>query len=337
MNNNRIAILAFVAVALSASVGCGQSNDDKQKAALGLGALSSSTPACGAVLGQSSTSLVWPDAPQTARIGYVGSLSSNANCARGSAPLRSLSYPKSVAVDAAGNAYIADRGGVSVFDTTSGKVRPFAPEVADARGIAAVDGKVYIVDNAQKKVLVYAQAGNLIGTIGGGELVNPQGAAWDKVNGRLYVTELTGALYGYSANGAQVFAATGLSMPSQVAVNSKGNVYVINNSAKRVMVYNAAGAVIGGWGSYGTAAGNFIRPKGIAIDSEDHVYVTDAAFDNFQIFDESGKLLLWVGQAGAKEGEFNLPGLIAIDSQDRIYVADFGMHRVQVFQYLSAN
>lgn len=305
-------------------------------------------PTCNAALTEASSSIVWPAAPDKARVAYVGILQDNTNCARGEAeqPL-ALSYPKGIATSPDGLVYTSDRNGVRVFDAKKARMSPFADQAPNqarnARGLAvAPDGRVFVADAERRRVLVYSAENRYLGEIGtDSDIKNPQGLAIDANRGRLYVADAgLDAVQCFSLDGTLLFSIAStpkqvIGVPTQVAVNSHGEVYVVHQGIPKVLAFDADGKALGGFGREGVVPGTFVRPKGIAIDSEDHVYVSDAAFDNVQVFDRQGQLLLVVGQSGGGKGELNLPFMLTIDKSDRIYVAEFGNHRVQVLQYLS--
>ena len=313
---------------------------------LGLAACAEPDP-CKAVLPEGPSSLVWPAAPSPARIGYVGVLQDNTACKLGPSetPL-SLSFPKAIAAIPDGRVLVSDRAGVRAIDPKTGHMSPFADKVPNeaqnARGLAAgSDGRVYVADASRRRVLVYSADDRFLREIGApGDLERPQGVALDEARKRLYVADAgKNAVLAFGLDGAFLFAIEStpevpIGIPTQVAVSSRGELFVVHQGAPKVLVFDSEGNPLRAFGEEGNAAGQFVRPKGIAIDSEDHVYVTDAAFDNVQIFDREGRLLLFLGQAGEGKGEFNLPFMLTVDANDRIYVAEYGNHRVQVLQYL---
>lgn len=314
--------------------------------ALGLTSCAASADPCNAVLPDAPSSLVWPASPEKARLAYVGVLQDNTACklAPTETPL-SLSYPRAITAGPDGRIFVSDRAGVRAIDTKTGHMSPFANaaghEAQNARGlVAAPDGRVFIADAKRAAVVVYSSSNQFLAEIGAGLLERPQGVALDEERGRIFVADSAkNAVFGFGLDGAHLATIEStdqqqLAIPTQVAVNSLGEVHVVHQGAPKVLVYDAAGKSLHAFGDEGTGTGQFVRPKGIAIDSEDHVYVTDAAFDNIQVFDREGHLLLPVGQAGEGKGEFNLPFMLAIDTHDRIYVAEYGNHRVQVLQYL---
>ena len=148
----------------------------------------------------------------------------------------------------------------------------------------------------------------------------PGGLAVDHTRRRLYVADaklnkvlfydlhslqLVKAIGGSSASGEP--EAAKFSAPTNLALDSRGRIYVTDTWNCRIQVFDPEGNFVLAFGTQGVQPGRFVRPKGIAIDSEDHVYVVDSEFNNFQIFTPEGKPLLFVGSAGTGPGEFTLP------------------------------
>jgi len=309
-----------------------------------------------------TSNLVWPLPPEKPRVKFIKIFHSNLDVEKKGALIREilgedrarlkLEYPKAVAVDSIGRIYVSHRYGILVFDEAGEKVYRFgnAPgpgQVKNAWGMdISPDNRVFIADTELKRVLVYDTTGKFLYAIGrDGDFGRPIGVAIDSSRMRLYVTDVKrNALYAFDLNGQSLFSvmpgqdappSERLSVPTQVAVDSQGYIYVVDQMGTKINVYGPEGKFVRNIGyGLGVVPGQFVRPKGIAIDSEDHVYVTDAAFNNFQIFDREGKLLLFVGAGGPRPGQFDLPSMLCIDRQDRIYVVDRANHRVQVFQYL---
>jgi DNA-binding beta-propeller fold protein YncE len=63
--------------------------------------------------------------------------------------------------------------------------------------------------------------------------------------------------------------------PTDIAVDSLGNVYVADSNNNRIQKFNGNGNFITKWGSLGAGDGEFDGPVGIAIDSSGNVYVAD--------------------------------------------------------------
>lgn len=167
-------------------------------------------------------------------------------------------------------------------------------------GVAVYHGRVYVSDTAQHSVAVFDIPGQRFFRIG------------DDDN------------------------AGKLRMPIGLDVDGKGNLYVVDNSAKLVQVYSADGKHLR------TLAGDgkwFERPSGIAVDAEgSRIYVVDTGGigseqHQVRVFDaQSGKHLLDIGKRGTGPGELNLPRDVTIGLDGLLYVVDGGNFRVQVFR-----
>ncbi len=117
--------------------------------------------------------------------------------------------------------------------------------------------------------------------------------------------------------------------PAYVALDSSERVYVSEESANKIMVFENEGAFVGEWGSRGSGDGELRDPTGIAFDSADNLFVVDTRNNRVQKFSKDGKFLGKFGSAGAAEGQFNLPWGIAMDKEGSVYVADTNNDRVQ--------
>jgi DNA-binding beta-propeller fold protein YncE len=93
-------------------------------------------------------------------------------------------------------------------------------------------------------------------------------------------TLLSGGSYG-SGNGQFV-------LPSGVAVDSSGNVYVTDADNNRVRKFDSYGRYLTQLGSKGSGPGQFLGPFGIALDSSDNVYVTDSGNNRVEKFTSNG-------------------------------------------------
>jgi len=104
--------------------------------------------------------------------------------------------------------------------------------------------------------------------------------------------------------------------PTNLALDSKGNIYVSDSGAFRVQVYDANGGFVRSVGEMGDGFGQFARVKGIAVDRENRLYAVDAMSQVVQIFNEEGKLLTWFGEPGADKLVQNLPAKVVVDYDD---------------------
>ncbi len=73
-------------------------------------------------------------------------------------------------------------------------------------------------------------------------------------------------------------------MPSGIAVDGQGNVYVADWGNDRIQKFNADGRFITRWGAEGTGDGHFSGLLAIAVDRQGNVYVADAGNRRIQKF-----------------------------------------------------
>jgi len=120
--------------------------------------------------------------------------------------------------------------------------------------------------------------------------------------------------------------------PSSVALDSDGNVYVVDTRNNRIQKFDADGYFIELWGTRGSGDGELTYPSGIAIDSQGNIYVVDERNYRIQKFDSAGGYITSWGPDGAVGAGFvKEPVAVAVDSADNVYVADAWQSLVQVF------
>jgi sugar lactone lactonase YvrE len=122
-----------------------------------------------------------------------------------------------------------------------------------------------------------------------------------------------------------------------IAVSNPGVVYVVDCLANQVKVFDANGALIDAWGSYGIAPGQFrfTTPDrnmgGIDLDAGGNIYVFDTGNHRVQKFGPDHAFIREWGTKGDGIGEFRDP-LGAVDRVNGlVYVADSSNRRIQVF------
>ena len=193
-----------------------------------------------------------------------------------------LSMPINMIIDEDGTRFVADSGlrRVVVFDKNNNYLRAFGdPEALRPVDVAVYGDLLYVCDRGAGTVLVL-----------------------DKFTGE----ELRRVAREGSGEGE-------LYMPTNLALDESGNLYISDTGNARVLLFDAQGNYLRQIGARGRAMGLLARPKGIAVDRQGRLYVVDAAFENVQVFDTDGRLLLFFGTPGNHPGGMNLPTKVVID------------------------
>jgi len=303
--------------------------------------------------------LVWPPAPDEAKIEYVGeidctNLSSKSGLfgklkelIGGRSAEDMLSLPFDVlAVDGAlymtcqnFPALVRVNQNDNSFEVFKCESRPMAYPIALCAGKSGV---IYITDSEggavyrfqNKKIEPFITSG----------LTRPTGIAYTELADRLFVVDTgdhTMKIFDSSGNliknvGGQGDMETGFNFPTFVRVSEDNNVILNDALNYKIRLFDTDGNQIESFGEEGDGPGAFSRPKGVASDSRGHIYVVDNLFDNIQIFDHDGRILLVIGSAGQDPGQFWSPSGIDIVN-DTIYVADTFNNRIQMLHYLGGS
>jgi DNA-binding beta-propeller fold protein YncE len=309
-----------------------------------------------------SPPLVWPPAPERARIRYVGELRGQASLGASpsgwaamraalAGPMPQVEFSRPAAVAVAGQrVFVADVGLGAVhlldLDTRHYELLRGAPgdrlRVPIDLTIVGAD-TVAVADRGRAAVDFLGIDGRWRATKRWPELAAPVAIAWDPSRQLIWLADAAAhaclACRPQGALGRRIGrrgdAPGEFNFPRAVAAYPPAGLVVADAMNFRIQVFDDADRPVLQFGQKGDAAGDFAAPRGVAVDSDGHIYVLDNQFENVQIFDQRGRLLLAFGQGGSGLGEFALPAGITIDGQDRIWIADSLNRRVQVFQYLS--
>lgn len=271
-------------------------------------------------------------------------------------PLFALWTPYGLAVDSKGNIYIADGkvGAIFVFNTETKDLQMIKNGVhahfGDIIGLAIDDSdRLFVSDTKLHHILVFNKDRKVEGSISEGGLVDPGGMAIDNENRFLYVADAAlDQVFVYDADKLHLIRKIGtagkkhtltepgqFSVPTNVAVDADGNLYVTDTYNNRIEVFDADGNFIRAWGKAGDRPGMFSRPKGIAIDADGHVWVADAVQDILQCYTAEGRFLMWMGGHGLFPGQFRALAGVYVDKNNRIFTSEQYPGRVQMFRYFT--
>ena len=255
--------------------------------------------------------------------------------ADGTNNLALFDYPSSVAVDSAGNVYVADSGNNTIRKVTSDGV------VTTLAGSAGQTGST---DGTNSLALFNYPSGVTVDSAGNLYVADSGNNTIRKVTGDGVVTTLAGSA---GQAGSMDGAGSGARFyyPSGVAVDSMGNVYVAdldNNNIRKVTSMGTVTTLAGlaQFDHFGTPIGGsadgtgtnalFNYPSDVAVDNAGNVYVTDTFNSTIRKITSGGVVTTLTGSAGlsgSADGTnnralFNYPSGLAVGSAGNLYVAD---------------
>ncbi|GAA4888175.1 hypothetical protein ACFPM3_18300 [Streptomyces coeruleoprunus] len=250
-----------------------------------------------------------------------------------------LHYPTGVAVDAAGNLYIADRHNHRIRKvTTNGIITTVAgngnagfisdggPAVATPLNYpwsVAVDeeGNLYIGDTNNHRVRKVATNGNIITVAGNGNA-------------------------GFVSDGGPAVA-TPLYHPFEVTVDAAGALYIADRYNHRVRKVSTNGIIttVAGTGTAGyvadggpAVATHLHYPAGVAVDKEGNLYIADTNNHRVRKVSAGGIITTvagtgtagYVADGGPAAGtRVYYPHGVAVDGSGSLYIGDGYNHRVR--------
>ena len=162
-------------------------------------------------------------------------------------------------------------------------------------------------------------------------LINLLASCKDSASMTWVVSTLAGRTQGYQDG---IGTEAQFSLPTGVAVDTSGNVYVADHANHRIRKITPAGKVSTLAGDGSTTEFNY--PYGVAVDSSDNIYVADLGNHRIRKITEAEGVntLAGSGTRGYKVGlgsaaQFNSPAGVAVDSRGNVYVADQNNHRIR--------
>ncbi len=129
-----------------------------------------------------------------------------------------------------------------------------------------------------------------------------------------------------------------------LAVDSKGNIVVLDKGRRKVIIYDKDGKFLYEFGKRGTGLGEFEEVTGLTLDKEDNIYVSLGHMGRFYVFTEKGKLIRELGRLSLVEkkeeeregikhevGYLNYVSFAAINSRNQLVVTEKYRSKVLVF------
>lgn len=258
-----------------------------------------------------------------------------------------LYYPMGVSVDGAGNLYIADYSHMRIRKVSgSGVITTLAG--SGRQGFCGDGGP------ATKACLAFPT----------GVVVDPEGSVYiaDTFNHRIRKVTPSGTISTFAGNGSEGYCgddgpATSacLALPSAVALDRSGNLYVSDSGNNRIRKVTPSGmiATVAGNGTAGYCGDgglatiaclklsrdgySFPYPAGVGVDSSGNLYIADAGNNRVRKVSPSGTITTvagsgeggWCGDAGPAAGIcLRRPRAVAVDGDGNLYIADVRIRRV---------
>lgn len=159
-----------------------------------------------------------------------------------------------------------------------------------------MQNQLYVADTYAHDIKVFDVEGDLLNTLGqrGGGEAEFNFPTYITLNqGELYVVDSMDAhvhvLDAVSGEQKRVLGDRGLNIgnlvrPKGIALDSEGNIYIIESYYDHLLVYNQRGEFLLPIGGTGQAAGNFYLPAGVWVDANDRVYVADMFNGRVSVF-----------------------------------------------------
>jgi sugar lactone lactonase YvrE len=261
----------------------------------------------------------------------------------GSAVLANLNFPQGVALDGAGNIYVADTGDNRVRIVTAGTINRYAGNGGACLDATKLCGDGNLAINANLKgpqSIAFDNAGN-------GYIADTKDHRIRTVNAQtLKITNFAGnGVQGYAGDGS-VAIQSQLDLPGGVYVDSTGNLIIADTGNQRVRQVDSTGTIklLAGGGSGGDQGAAVLAtlggPYSITEDSAGNVYFADLYNNRIRrIANDASRTITTVAGTGSAgySGDggpgtaamLNAPSSVAFDALGDLYIADENNLRVR--------
>ena len=257
----------------------------------------------------------------------------------GPATAAQLNAPVGVALDPAGNLYIAERENHRIRKVTPGGVISTYAGTG-TQGFSGDGGP--------------ATGAQLLGP--GGVALDPAGNFYiaDRNNDRIRRVSTDGTIATYAGSGSLGFSGDGgpataarLNMSlGGVALDSAGNLYIADLLNERIRKVSPVGTIstyagnggYGFWGDGGPGTAAQLRPRGMALDPAGNLYIADFGNSRVRKVTPGGTISTYAGTgtpgfAGdggpATAAQLSFPQGVALDSAGNLYIADSNNNRIR--------
>jgi len=245
-----------------------------------------------------------------------------------------LNTPGGIALDAAGNLYIADGGNNRVRKVTAAGVISTIAGKGTA-GFSGDGGAATAAELKRPTHVAVDATGNVYIT--------------DADNARIRKVSPTGTITTFAGNGMLGFAGDGgpatdgkLYQPAAIKLDATGNLYIADGFNQRIRKVTTAGVIstVAGKGTYGFSGdggsamfAEFNGTQGVAVDAAGIIYVGDKSNNRIRKVDASGTISTYAGKdtagysgdgGAATVAKLKTPTSVCMGKSGDIYFVDFG-------------
>jgi hypothetical protein len=263
-----------------------------------------------------------------------------------------VNHPVYVAIDASGNAWIANSGADSISELSSAGVA-LSPSTGytggglNISGCIAIDasGNAWVANdgnNNGSSISEFSSTGVAIspstGYTGGGDddsysiAVDPSGNVW--------VTNLNSSISEFASGGLPLspgpgyhngvynsgYVGGGLNSSFSLAMDPSGNAWVAGDGNSNISEISNVGVAVSP--STGYTGGGLNNPFSIALDASGDVWTANESGDSISKFSSSGSPISSTGYTG---GGLSYPESIAIDGSGNAWTANFNGNSISKF------
>jgi sugar lactone lactonase YvrE len=274
----------------------------------------------------------------------------------GQAVAAELNTPLAIGLDGAGNIYIVDSFNFRIRKTTPATITTILSSSTSTTTVTS--GTITTVAGTGT-----AGFGGDGGQATSAQLYLPTGVAVDTagnlfiadyVNRRVREVTAAGVISTVAGTGMEGFGGDGgpaasalFHLPTSVAVDSTGNLYIADSLNSRVRKVTASGVTstvagdgtkgFGGDGGQAASAG-LNSPVGIAVDASGNLFIADYADQRIRKVTPDGVITTIAGNGAqgfsgdggaAASAQLNEPWGLAVDASDDLFIADLVNHRIR--------
>jgi len=250
-----------------------------------------------------------------------------------------LSWPTGVAIDKAGDLYIAEYA--------NNRIRMVAAGTGIISTIAGTGPTGYSGDGgpATKATFTYP-TGVAVDSSGNVYVADSDNCVIRKISpsGIISTVAGNGPTFGYGGDNGPATEAQ-LGSIGGVAIDASGNLYIADTGNERIRYVSASGIIttIAGTGAIGfsgdgspATGATLDDPAAVAVDSSGAVYVADMANNRIRRFVSGGNIATFAGTAvsagdggASTQARLDNPMSVAVDSSGNLYIADPSANRIR--------